>query len=68
MSKEPSHPKKCFLDIVQNIESIISYIGDRDYDSFVKDRRTVDAVERCLQRITEAAIKLTSARSGRALA
>lgn len=51
-----SHPKKRFLGIIQNIESIISYIGDRDYDSFVKDRRTVDAVERCLQRITEAAI------------
>ena len=40
------------------MESIISYIGNREYESFVKDRRTVDAVERCLQRITEAAIKL----------
>ena len=47
-----------FLDIIQNIECIIAYIGDRDFDSFVKDRRTVDAVERCLQRITEVAIKL----------
>ena len=53
-----SNPKKRFLDIIQNMESIISYIGDRDYDNFVKDRRTVDAVERCLLRIAQAAIKL----------
>ena len=53
-----SNPKKRFPDIIQNMESIISYIGDRECGSCAKDRRTVDAVERRLQRITEAAIKL----------
>lgn len=53
-----SQPIIRFGDIIHNIESIMSYVEDHDFESFVADRRTVDAVERCLQRITEAAIKL----------
>lgn len=53
-----SQPIIRFGDIIHNIESIMSYVKDHDFESFVQDRRTVDAVERCLQRITEAAIKL----------
>jgi uncharacterized protein with HEPN domain len=45
-------------DIIENIERIESYMSGLDRDSFAKDLRTVDAVERCLQRITEAVIKI----------
>ena len=53
-----SQPKIRFEDIIANIERIMFYIEGHDKDSFIKDIRTADAVERCLQRITEAAIKL----------
>ncbi len=45
-------------DIIENIERIESYMIGLDRESFAKDLRTIDAVERCLQRITEAVIKI----------
>jgi uncharacterized protein with HEPN domain len=45
-------------DIVDNIDRIESYVQGMDMYAFVADDRTVDAVERCLQRITEAVIKI----------
>lgn len=45
-------------DIVENIQRIELYVHKMDFDTFIADQRTVDAVERCLQRITEAARKL----------
>jgi uncharacterized protein with HEPN domain len=45
-------------DIIENIDRIESYMIGLDRDSFAHDGRTVDAVERCLQRITEAVIKI----------
>ena len=33
------------------------YVDGHDQDSFTKDIRTVDAVERCIERITETSIK-----------
>lgn len=45
-------------DIVENADLIASYIEGLDEKAFLADRKTQDAVERCLQRITEAAIKL----------
>ena len=53
-----SRPKTRFLDIVENAESILHYTSDMDRTSFAQDRRTRDAVERCLSRISEAAVKL----------
>ncbi len=47
-----------FEDIVDNINSIDSYTEGISLEQFSEDRRTEDAVERCLQRITEAAIRL----------
>ncbi|MGK2909600.1 MAG: HepT-like ribonuclease domain-containing protein [Sphingobium sp.] len=46
------------LDIIENSDAVAEYIEDMPFDSFVKDRKTIDAVERCLMRITEAAIKI----------
>lgn len=45
-------------DIVDNIERIDAYLAGYDYAAFVADERTIDAVERCLQRLTEAVIKI----------
>lgn len=45
-------------DIIENIDAIASYVGTMDFDAFVCDGKTIDATERCLQRITEAAIKI----------
>jgi len=45
-------------DIVDNIDRITGYTAGLTYDSFAADNRTIDAVERCLQRITEAVLKI----------
>jgi len=45
-------------DIAENIERIKTYISGLDRDSFGRDGRTFDAVERCLERICEAATRL----------
>ena len=52
------NPKSRFNDIIFNIERIMVYLEDYDFERFLDDPRTIDAVERCMQRITEAAIKL----------
>ena len=46
------------LHIVENAESIFRYTEGMDFARFEEDRKTYDAVERCLQRITEAVIRL----------
>ena len=53
-----SDPVRRFQDIVENVDRIESYLEGYDLPRFRADTRTVDAVERCLQRITEAGIKL----------
>ena len=52
------NPTRRFEDILDNIDLIKEYTRDFSYDAFVKDRKTQDAVERCLTRISEAAGKL----------
>lgn len=44
--------------IVENAAQIEEYIGTRDYPAFIRERIVVDACERCLARITEAAIRI----------
>ncbi len=44
-------------DIIENADRISRYIVDLDLPTFAADERTIDAVERCLQRITEAVIR-----------
>ena len=43
--------------IVENAERIASYVVGLDYAGFAADSKTIDAVERCLARITEGAIR-----------
>ena len=45
-------------DIVDNAQAIFRYTQSMDVATFEEDRKTHDAVERCLQRISEAASKL----------
>jgi uncharacterized protein with HEPN domain len=53
-----SRPAIRFQDILDNIQLIRGYIIGMNQTAFNADRRTRDAVERCLERISEAASKL----------
>jgi uncharacterized protein with HEPN domain len=44
--------------MLENIERIASYVAGMDRNEFQRDGRTRDAVERCLERICEAAFRL----------
>jgi uncharacterized protein with HEPN domain len=45
-------------DIVENAQAIQRYLAGMDVTALAKDQKTYDAVERCLERISEAAAKL----------
>jgi uncharacterized protein with HEPN domain len=47
-----------FRDIIGFIDEIDSYVAGMSYHDFSDDRRTIRAVERCLQNITEASIRI----------
>ena len=51
-------PTQALEDIIENIRRIETYTAGLSYQSYIVDSRTVDAVERCLSRISEAAVKL----------
>jgi uncharacterized protein with HEPN domain len=53
-----SRPATRFLDILDNIRLIQSYLQSMDRAAFEADRRTRVAVGRCLERLSEAATKL----------
>ncbi len=53
-----SDPRQRLLDMINNGERIQRHTAGYDRSAFIGDDRTIDAVERCFQRITEAAIKL----------
>jgi uncharacterized protein with HEPN domain len=53
-----SRPAIRFRDILDNIRLVQSYIQGMDRAAFDADRRTRDAVERCPERVSEAATKL----------
>lgn len=54
-------PKRRLRDILDNISRIRSYIQGIAAQQLVSDPKTQDAVERCLERICEAARKLGDA-------
>lgn len=49
-------------DIVENIDLIFEYVAGLSPAAFEQDRRTVDATERCLERVAEAVVKIGSDR------
>jgi uncharacterized protein with HEPN domain len=44
--------------MIENAQAAFAYTAGMDFEAFKSDRRTYDAVERCLERIAEAAAKL----------
>ncbi|MFZ1108805.1 MAG: HepT-like ribonuclease domain-containing protein [Rhodomicrobium sp.] len=52
------NPALRLRDIIANAGKVVRYIDGRDMVAFFADEKSVDAVERCLQRISEAAKKL----------
>ena len=53
-----SNPHLTLGDIVENIDRILQYTGAMDEAAYSNDQKTIDATERCLTRISEAAVKL----------
>ena len=51
-------PARRLADIIENVERIRSYVKGMDEQAFLGDQKTRDAVERCMERIAEAARKL----------
>lgn len=49
-------------DIIDNIDAIDLYLAGMAVEAFVADRKTIDASERCLERIIEATVKIGEAR------
>ena len=45
-------------DIIENSDAVLGYVAGKTFDVFVADRMTVDATERCIERITEAVVQL----------
>ena len=54
-------PARRFEDILDNAHAIQRYVAGMDVTAFKADQKTYDAVERCLERISEAAAKLGAA-------
>ena len=48
------------LDILSSIQEIEEFVEDMDFEEFVKDRKTVNAVIRSLELMGEAAKKIPS--------
>ena len=51
-------PAESFADILENLERIQGYVAGLDREAFGGDTLRRDAVERCLERICEAAVRL----------
>ncbi len=52
-------------DIIDNVDRVASYIGSMTFAAYVEDDRTMDAVERCLERIAEAVVQIGEAEAER---
>ena len=53
-----SQPTARLNDVIANCDRILQHVTGHTLETYVADSKTVDAVERCLQRISEAAVKL----------
>lgn len=51
-------PADSLADIIENAERVETYLAGMDRQAFERDDKTRDAVERCLERICEAARRL----------
>lgn len=53
-----SVPQRRLAEILANVTRIRSHIGGMTFEEFARDEKALDAVERCLERISEAARKM----------
>lgn len=49
-------------DVIENIDKATDYLGGRSHEAFAADRMRIDAVERCIERMAEAMIKIGAER------
>ena len=52
--------RRRLVEIIENARAIEQYLSGLDMTGLMADRKTRDAVERCLERISEAARRLCS--------
>ena len=45
-------------DVVGFADDAIAYVGTMTLGEFLSDRKTIDAVERCIERLAEAAVRI----------
>lgn len=62
MPSRPEDEAERLGHIVENIDRIAKHLEGVTFEEFSRHELRVDAVERCLQRITEAAIRIGPAR------
>ena len=55
-----SRDKVCILFIIETIDKIESYVGDKNYDEFLADKMCYDAVLRNLQLLTETTQRISA--------
>lgn len=53
-----SDPARRLRDIIENVERIERHVRGLDLRGLLASEKTIDAVERCFARISEAAVKL----------
>ena len=58
MSTEAAKHRRWLLDIVENIDKVNAYVAGMTLREFEANAMAVDAVERCIMRITEVAFRL----------
>jgi uncharacterized protein with HEPN domain len=63
MSSE--NPAQRLQDILENIDAIQAFLGDADFAKFTNDRKTLYAVTRALEIISEASRRLPEELKGR---
>lgn len=52
--------------IVENADRVRSYVADMSFEDFAANQMAIDAIERCLSKITEAAVRAGEETMGRA--
>lgn len=62
MSSDEARVADWLHDIIDNALAAESYVQGMSLNGFRSDRMRIDAVERCLMRLTEAAIRIGDAR------
>jgi uncharacterized protein with HEPN domain len=62
VSSRPQREADWLADIVENAQAAESYVAGLTFDQWKSEQMRIDAVERCLMRLTEAAIRIGETR------